>query len=546
MKNLIHYFCCVTIGLVLFSCGKDDPAPDTEKPVITVLAPTDVTKPLRATVSVKAEAKDNTGIKKVEVFVNGTMLISATSSPVEASWDTKTVTDGTHQIKIVAEDTEGNKEEVTLSVEVKNVLFTFKIGASYLNSLTTGWIFITDAAGVLISSQKMINGETITVETPEGFSNDKKYAFNRMEYYLDNFESGSYKDVQLNSYTGISSGSFILDSNFGTIRTEVGTHDLIVTGIPQDQYQFRGVISFDANAVGYVGPTTNGTPLRASLFKTPSKVIYWMTEGDQIPIKYEVPVAVAGESLEVDFADFDPFDSFVMPLPGAISSYFFLELVEKPGDYKNSINAFFYQPLTEPDQLTIFYPNLNPAEYITSLYQRTSSGTYYYTSASNQIPTAFKNLNAEVVSILSTPTSVSIGASGDYQFIYTNASDLTDTNGNVEVFDWNIYMDKDFKSNVSIPAIPENIKNLYPDVAAHAFAFDYVSVEKWAGVASYNDRVKLRFSGSSIYSVSKEQLSKARDFSSGGRLGGTSKLKQFNRGDLAKRELFKSKVRNNH
>jgi hypothetical protein len=474
---------------------------------------------LRATVSVKAEAKDNTGIKKVEVFVDGILLISATSSPVEASWDTKTVTDGTHQIRIIATDIEGNKQELILPVEIKNILFTFKIGASYLSNLTAGWIFVTDDAGELISSQEMINGETITVETPEGFHSDKTFTFSRLEYYFDNYSTGSYKDIQFYSYTKISSDAFILDNGVITPRPAVGNHDLIVTGIPFAQYENRGVASLDAQGIGYVGPTPSGAPIRASLFKSPAKVVYWMQDGGGFPIKYEVPVAASGGSVTVDFSAFTPVDSYMISIPGSLYSTFYLSLVRTPGDYNNTVYGFSSQQPSNPDRLTIFYPNLNPIEYIADLYYRTFEGYYYfYTVVGNQPPTVFKTLGAEPLSITSASNTIDIKATGDFQIAYANASDYTETNNNSVSFNWNMFMNKDFISNIRVPFIPDNILKRYPDIASYKVVFDYVTVEKYSGVGSYKDWVKLNFSSSSIYSVAKEIMAKGKYFTPGGRM----------------------------
>ena len=270
-----------------------------------------------------------------------------------------------------------------------------------------------------------------------------------------------------------------------------------------------------------------------------------MQEGEEVPIKYVVPTASASESLNVGFEEFTPFDSFVIPIPEAVSSFYILSLVEKAGDYSNIVFTFFNQTTTISDQISIFYPDLNPAEYITNLSYSTGSEKYSYTSVASQLPTVFKKLDGQLLSISSTSNTVNVNASGDFQFVYANAYDDKNTNGNFESFSWTIYMDKSFISNVSVPTIPESIKQLYPELALHTFVFDYASLYKYSGVTDYKDWVKFIFSGPSHFN-SKEILSKAKNFSTGGRVGTTRAGELYNRGDLTGRNSFRNKLKYGH
>ena len=49
------------------------------------------------------------GIAHVVLEVDGTILQTLTASPFTATWDTTTATNGSHTLKAVATDTQGNQ-----------------------------------------------------------------------------------------------------------------------------------------------------------------------------------------------------------------------------------------------------------------------------------------------------------------------------------------------------------------------------------------------------------------------------------------------------
>jgi poly(hydroxyalkanoate) depolymerase family esterase len=84
-------------------------AADSTAPSVNVTSPSNG-ETVYGTVNVTASASDSeTGIAKVEFYVDGTLKSSDTSSPYEYSWDTTVYSDGTaHSIKAVAYDGAGN------------------------------------------------------------------------------------------------------------------------------------------------------------------------------------------------------------------------------------------------------------------------------------------------------------------------------------------------------------------------------------------------------------------------------------------------------
>lgn len=93
---------------------------DTTAPGTSITAPAD-----GATVSgstlVTASASDDTGVTKVEFYLDGSLAASDTTAPYEWSWDTTTAADATHTLQSKAYDAAANVgSSATVSVTVSN------------------------------------------------------------------------------------------------------------------------------------------------------------------------------------------------------------------------------------------------------------------------------------------------------------------------------------------------------------------------------------------------------------------------------------------
>ena len=72
------------------------------------------------TVTIQATAESDFGISKVEFFIDGESLGEDTTSPYEYEWDTTLSLNGSHEIKAVAYNVDGNTAVDTISVLVNN------------------------------------------------------------------------------------------------------------------------------------------------------------------------------------------------------------------------------------------------------------------------------------------------------------------------------------------------------------------------------------------------------------------------------------------
>jgi hypothetical protein len=80
---------------------------DATAPTVSITAPANGATNLAGTVSVNANAADNSGgkgLSKVEFYVDGALKSTDTTSPYSYAWDTKTATDGSHTLSAKAFD----------------------------------------------------------------------------------------------------------------------------------------------------------------------------------------------------------------------------------------------------------------------------------------------------------------------------------------------------------------------------------------------------------------------------------------------------------
>jgi len=79
---------------------------------------------------VTVDAKDNVAVTKVELYVGGSLLGTATTSPFQFSWDTTKLANGSVTVEARAHDAAGNVGKSQISVNVDNVAVTPKLDAS--------------------------------------------------------------------------------------------------------------------------------------------------------------------------------------------------------------------------------------------------------------------------------------------------------------------------------------------------------------------------------------------------------------------------------
>jgi subtilisin family serine protease len=136
---------------VLAARGGTPPPADTTPPTASITSPTS-TSTVSGTVSVAVAASDNTGVTKVELYLNGALAGTSTTVPATFSWSTTTFPNGTCTLQARAYDAVGNSgSSAALSVTVQNPVADTTAPSVQLSSPAAGSI-VAGAANVAVSA----------------------------------------------------------------------------------------------------------------------------------------------------------------------------------------------------------------------------------------------------------------------------------------------------------------------------------------------------------------------------------------------------------
>lgn len=128
---------------------------DQTPPLVDLTTPA-VGATLSGKVNVTATATDESGIAKVEFYVDSVLKSTATTSPYAYSWDTATISDGSHTVLAKAFDKTGITGTDSATVTVKNTDTTAPTAPTNLTATASGptvvdlkWNASTDNVGVV-------------------------------------------------------------------------------------------------------------------------------------------------------------------------------------------------------------------------------------------------------------------------------------------------------------------------------------------------------------------------------------------------------------
>jgi len=117
MKKLSVFSLIVSL-LFIFSC-EDKVEKDTTPPELTIVSPTSGST-VGEIVQIKVQTTDESGILKVDFYIQNSIVLSDTTLPYEYEWNTTTNQDGEYKVKVVSFDTKENFVESEISVTVDN------------------------------------------------------------------------------------------------------------------------------------------------------------------------------------------------------------------------------------------------------------------------------------------------------------------------------------------------------------------------------------------------------------------------------------------
>ena len=143
---------------------------DITSPTVSISAPAN-NATVSGTITVSANASDNVGVVGVQFYLDGNALGSEdTTSPYSVSWNTATVTNGTHTLYAKARDAAGNlgtSSTITVTVSNDSIAPTVSVTAPANNATVSGTITVSanasDNVGV-VGVQFYLDGNTLGAE----------------------------------------------------------------------------------------------------------------------------------------------------------------------------------------------------------------------------------------------------------------------------------------------------------------------------------------------------------------------------------------------
>src|SRR5207253_1078571 len=120
---------------------------DTQPPTVSITAPSSGAA-VAGTVSVTASASDNVGVTGVQFYVDGSAVGSVlTAAPYSYSWNTASLSNGTHTLPAQASDAAGTAAtSAAVSVTVDNRAPTVSVTAPASGASVAGTVSVTASA----------------------------------------------------------------------------------------------------------------------------------------------------------------------------------------------------------------------------------------------------------------------------------------------------------------------------------------------------------------------------------------------------------------
>lgn len=117
-------------------------------PIVTLTSPDDGTS-VSGSVSISAEAQDNSGVTNTEFYLDSALLYASNVAPFSYTWDTRSAANGSHIVTARAYDAAGNvglSQAVTVNVANDTIAPTVAITSPSANSTVSGTITIAVSA----------------------------------------------------------------------------------------------------------------------------------------------------------------------------------------------------------------------------------------------------------------------------------------------------------------------------------------------------------------------------------------------------------------
>lgn len=137
------------------------PVEDLQSPSAVITKPLN-TEVLSGTVDFLANSQDDTGVVKVDFYVDGVLLGTDATAPYGTKWDTTVAANGVHKLVVKAYDAKGNVGQAQGEATVKNVVVQKQRFPGDSNPLVTGKAY-WGASGTHIAEHESTTGKSVAI-----------------------------------------------------------------------------------------------------------------------------------------------------------------------------------------------------------------------------------------------------------------------------------------------------------------------------------------------------------------------------------------------
>ncbi len=229
---------------------------DTQPPTVSITNPINGAT-VSSTVIISANASDNVAVASVQFFVDGAAIGTDGAPPYTFSWDSTSVSNGTHTITAKATDTSGNAASASITVTVMNIgngggglgqviqtcgnqaYANKNVACTFGNAIQAGNVIVVYGSGSIGSSTGSISGCGLTwtylkQDAATGYVSAYAPVTNTSGCTLTMSESNSPSDESYVNAIEVSGITTTVDGNSYSYNTNPGqssyaTPDIITT-----------------------------------------------------------------------------------------------------------------------------------------------------------------------------------------------------------------------------------------------------------------------------------------------------------------------------
>jgi hypothetical protein len=488
----------ILLTIITFGCQKDDPtSKDHENPALTFVQEDQAKNNLTGTVDLTFDLKDNLSVARIEVFVDGTLItddkLSKANETYNFKWDSKSVADGPHTLKVIVTDENGNTTEKSFDLIVKNILLTITIPSNYLGT-GTHWIFLSDHDGNLLGAQKATDNSKLIFPFTDGFDDETLMVHFFSYQTLPNEPKTIIRNIL--TFTDVAVRDLVLPNAVPTTTTDHGMLKFEISDMTPGCTVTASGPNILYNAGSYNGESLYvAEPHLINDQATDVMLTFYQPDGSA---KYKFFKDVKpNDEITASFSDFTDMTKVEVPIE---DSYMWELNVGYPsGEAPFGQGFLYFNSTTQEIQNSIptYYPeNGLFKKYISVANLWTGNGTnYYYVTRNESLPTVYKKLEVDLNSHDFSDNKIQMNFSGDADVLtlsYDNSTSVDTAN----IFDsWSVRMKFQSAINFKLPVLPTQITDLYFPDGIKAYDFNSLAIDKSAPSSPYDNVLKSIFYG---------------------------------------------------